>query len=143
MTYSVNAMEKNMYKNKSDSLSMAEAMKILPDAIFCHKFWGVLGDEEIKLYYLFDRKLEVTDIKKCMEAMPNRDNQNDCCIGNNQQIHDALSPHKSYEDRMKDMFNIMDTLFTVPSKNERAYITGYYISASGTNDERTFVQVIG
>jgi hypothetical protein len=54
MTYSVNAVEKNAYKNKSNSLSMAEAMTILPDAIFCCKFWAVLGDKEIK-HYLFDR----------------------------------------------------------------------------------------
>jgi hypothetical protein len=56
---------------------MAQAMRILPDAIFCHKFWAVVGDKEIKLY-LFDRHFEVKGIKKCMEAMPNRDNQNDC-----------------------------------------------------------------
>jgi hypothetical protein len=30
----------------------------------------------------------------------------------------------------------MDAFFAVPSKNERAYTTRYYISASGTNDER-------
>jgi hypothetical protein len=45
---------KYIYKIESHSLSMAQAMTILPDAIFCHKFWAVLGDEEIKLY-LFDR----------------------------------------------------------------------------------------
>ncbi len=55
-------------------------------------------------------------MKKCTEAMPNCDNQNDCCIGNDQQTLDALSPCKSYEDRMKDMFDIMDAFFTVPSK---------------------------
>jgi hypothetical protein len=32
---------KNTYKNESHSLLMAEAMKIMPDAIFCHKFWAV------------------------------------------------------------------------------------------------------
>ncbi len=56
-----------------------------------------------------------------MEAMPNRDNQNDCCIGKDQQILDALSPHKSYEDCMKDIFNIMDAFFTVPSKTMRGH----------------------
>ena len=56
----------------------------------------------------------MTGIKKYIKAMPNRDNQNDCCIGNNQQILDALSPHKSYEDWMKDIFNIMNAFFTVP-----------------------------
>jgi hypothetical protein len=40
--YSVNVVE-NIYKNESHSLSMAQAMTILPDAIFCHKFWAVLG----------------------------------------------------------------------------------------------------
>ncbi len=64
-----------MYKNKSDSLSMAGAMKILPDAIFCHTFWAVREDKEIKQF-------EVMGIQRCMEAMPNCDNQNDCCIGN-------------------------------------------------------------
>jgi hypothetical protein len=54
--------------------------------------------------------------------MPNSDNQNDCCIGNDQQIIDALSPHKSYDDRMKDMFDIMDAFFTVPSKTMRGHI---------------------
>jgi hypothetical protein len=121
MTYSVNAVAKYL-QNESHYLSMAEAMKILPDAIFCHKFWAVLGDKEIKLY-LLDRHFEVKGIKKCMEAMPNCDNQNNCCIGNNQRILDALSPHKSYKDRMKDMFNIMDAFFTVPSKKMR----GLYI----------------
>jgi hypothetical protein len=48
---------------------IAEAMKILPDAISSHKFWTVLGEEEIKLY-LFDRHFEVKGIKKCTEAMP-------------------------------------------------------------------------
>ncbi len=50
------------------------------------------------------------------------DNQNDCCIGSNQQILDALSPHKIYEDCMKDMFNIMDAFFTVPSKKMRGHV---------------------
>jgi hypothetical protein len=94
---------------------MAEAMNILPDAIFCHKFWAVLGDKEIKRYF-FDSHVEVKDITKCTEAMLNHDNQNDCCIGNDQQSLDALSPHKSYEDRMQDIFDIMDAFFTVPSK---------------------------
>jgi hypothetical protein len=106
---------KNIYKNESYSLLIAEAMKIMPDAIFCHKFCAALRDKEIKLY-LFDRHFEVKGIKKCMEAMPNHDNQNYCCIGNNQQILDALSPHKSYEDCMKDMLNIMDAFFRVQSK---------------------------
>jgi hypothetical protein len=94
---------------------MAEAMKILPNAIFCHEFRAVIGDKETKLF-LFDRQFEVMGIKKCTEAMPNCDNQNDCYIGNDQQILDALSPHKSYEDCMKDMFDIKDAFFTVPPK---------------------------
>jgi hypothetical protein len=106
---------KNIYENESHSLSMAQAMTNLPDAIFCHKFWTVLGDKEIKRH-LIDRHFEVMGIKKCTEAMPNHDNQNDCCIGNDQQILDALSPHKSYEDCMIDIFGIMDAFFTVPSK---------------------------
>ncbi len=68
---------KNMYEIESHSLSMAQAMTILPDAIFCHIFLAVLRDKEIKLY-LFDRHFEVKGIKKCTEAMPNHDNQNDC-----------------------------------------------------------------
>jgi hypothetical protein len=110
----VNAVE-TIYKNKSDSLLMAEAMTVLSDAIFCHKFWAVLGEEVIKRY-CFDRQFKVMGIQKFTEAMPNQDNQNDCCIGNNQQILDALSPHKSYEDCMKGMFNIMDAFFIVPFK---------------------------
>ena len=54
--------------------------------------------------------------------MPNCDNQNDCCIGNDQQILDDLSSHKSYEDCMKDVFDIMDAFFTVPSKKMRGHI---------------------
>jgi hypothetical protein len=83
--------------------------------MFCQKILAVLGDEEIKLY-LFDRHFEVKGIKKCVEAMPNHDNLNGCCIDYNQQILDALSPHKSNEDHMKDMFDIMDAFFTVQSK---------------------------
>ncbi len=105
---------KKLYKNESYSLSMAQAMTILPDTIFCHKFWAVLGDKEIKRY-LFNTHFEVNGIKKCTEAMHSHDYQNDCCIGNNQQILDALSPHK-YEDCIKDIFDIMDAFFTVPSK---------------------------
>jgi hypothetical protein len=53
---------KNIFENESNSLSMAEAMKILPNEIFCHKFQAaVLGDKKIKLY-LFDRQFEVTSI---------------------------------------------------------------------------------
>jgi hypothetical protein len=64
----------------------------------------------------------VKGIKKCTEAIPNHDNQNDCCIGNDQQSLDALSHHKSYENCMKDMFDIMDAFFTVPSKKIRGHI---------------------
>jgi hypothetical protein len=65
----------------------------------------------------------VTGIKKCMEAVPNCKNQNDCCIGNNQKILDALSPHKSYDDHMKVMFDIMVAFFTVPSKKLGGHIS--------------------
>jgi hypothetical protein len=99
---------------------MAPAMTILPDTIFFHKFWAVFGDEEIKRY-LFDRYFEAKGIKKCTEAMPNRDNENDCCIGIDQQILDALFPHKSYEDCIKDVFDILDAFFTVPSKKTRGH----------------------
>ncbi len=70
---------KHVHGNKSNSLSMAGAMTILPDAIFSHKFWAVLGDKEIKLY-LFDRHFEVEGTKKCTESMTNRNNQNDCSL---------------------------------------------------------------
>jgi hypothetical protein len=59
---------KNIYKNESHSLSLAQAMTILSDAIFCHKVWAVLRDKEIKRY-LFDKHFEVKGTKKCMEAM--------------------------------------------------------------------------
>jgi hypothetical protein len=36
---------KKYIQNDSHLLLMAEAMKILPDAIFFHKFWAVLGDK--------------------------------------------------------------------------------------------------
>ncbi len=113
---------KNIFKKESHSSSMAQVMTNLPDAIFCQKFWAVLGDKEIKRY-LFDRHFEVKGVKKCTEVMPNHDNQHDCCIGNDQQILDALSTHKSYEDCMKDMFNIIDAFFTVPSKKMRGHLS--------------------
>jgi hypothetical protein len=64
----------------------------------------------------------VKGIQKCTEAMPNCNNQNDCCIGNYQQFLDALSPHKSYEDSMKDIFDILDAFFMVSSKKMRGHI---------------------
>ncbi len=118
---------KNIHTNESHSLLMAQAMAILPYAIFCHKFWAVLGDGEIKRY-LFNRHFEAKGIKKCTEAMPNSDNQNDCSIGNDQHFFDALPPHKSYEDRMKDIINIMDTFFTVPSKKMRGHTSPDFIN---------------
>ncbi len=64
-------------------------------------------ETEIKLYP-FDRHFEVNGMKKYTEAMPNHDNEKDCCISNNQQILEALSPHKSYESCMKDMLGMLD-----------------------------------
>jgi hypothetical protein len=81
---------------------------------------GLYWETEIKRY-LFDSHFEVKGKKKCTEAMPNHDNQNDCCIGNDQQILYALSPLKSYEDHMKDIFNIMDAFFTVRSNKIRGH----------------------
>jgi hypothetical protein len=37
--------EQNIYNNETDPFPMDKAMMVLPDAIFCHKFKAILGEE--------------------------------------------------------------------------------------------------
>jgi hypothetical protein len=66
-------------------------MMLLPDAIFFHKFLAIFGTEKIG-EYLFDNDFDVIGIKVCTDCIPDHDTCIDCCIGNDQQILDALSP---------------------------------------------------
>ncbi len=87
-------------------------MMLLPDAILCHKFLAILGMEKIG-EYLFDNDFDVIGIKVCTDCIPNRDTCNDCCIGNNQQVLDALSSNKNFKDHIKDTLDIVDAFFKV------------------------------
>ncbi len=93
-------------------------MMVLPDAIFCHKFVAILG-EDIR-HYLFDKDFEVTGITMCTECISYHDTCIDCCIGNDQQILDALSSNKSFKVRIQERLDIMDAFFRViptPKRN--------------------------
>ncbi len=86
-------------------------MMVLPDAIFCHKFKAILG-EEIR-QYLFNKNFEVTGINMCTNYIHNRDTYIDCYIGNNQQILNTLSYNKSFKVHIQEMLDIMDAFFKV------------------------------
>jgi hypothetical protein len=94
-------------------------MMVLPDAIFCHKFMAILG-KEVMGQYLFDKDFEVTGINMCTNCIPYRDTCIDCCIGNNQQIFDALSSNKNFKFCIQETLDIMDAFFRVipmPKRN--------------------------
>jgi hypothetical protein len=86
-------------------------MMMLPDAIFCHKFKAILG-EEIQ-NYLFDKDFEVTGINMCSSYINNCDTCIDCCIGNDQHILDALSYNKNFKVHIQETLDIMDAFFRV------------------------------
>ncbi len=93
-------------------------MMVLPGAIFCHKFKAILG-EEIQ-QDLFDKDFEMTGINMCTNCIHNHDTCIDCCIGNDQQILNALSYNKSFKNCIKETLDIMDAFFRVipmPKKN--------------------------
>jgi hypothetical protein len=107
-----------IYNNETAPFPMDKAMMVLPDAIVCHKFKAILG-EEIR-QYLFNKDFEVTGINMCTNYIHNRDTCIDCCIGNNQQILDALSSHKSFKVCIQETLDIMDAFFRVipmPKRN--------------------------
>ncbi len=103
--------EQNIHNNETTPFPMDKAMMVLPDAIFYHKFKAILG-EDIR-QYLFNKNFEVTGINLCTEYIHNRDTCIDCCIGNDQQILNALSYNKSLKVRIQETFDIMDAFFRV------------------------------
>ena len=93
-------------------------MMVLPDAIFCHKFMAILG-EDIR-QYLFDKDFEVTGITMCTNCISYCETCIDCCIGNDQQNLDALSSNKSFKVCIQERLDIMDAFFRViptPKRN--------------------------
>ncbi len=93
-------------------------MMVLPDAIFCHKFMAILGKEKIR-QYRFDKDFEVTVINMFTNCIPNRDTCIDCCIGNDQQILDALLSNKSCKVRIQETLDIVDAFFRVIPMSKR------------------------
>ncbi len=94
-------------------------MMVLPDTIFCHKFMVMLGKKKIG-QYLFDKDFEVTGINLCTNCIPYLDTCINCCIGNNQQILDALTSNKSFKVHTQKMLDIVDAFFRViptPKRN--------------------------
>jgi hypothetical protein len=104
--------EQNIYNNKTAPFKMDEAMIVLPDAIFCHKFMAILGKEKIEQYF-FDKDFEVTGINMCTDCIPNCNTCIDCCIGNDQQILNALSSNKSFKVCIQETLDIVDAFFKV------------------------------
>jgi hypothetical protein len=112
--------KQNIYNNETAPFMMDGAMMVLPDAIFCHKFMAILGKEKIG-QYLFDNDIEVTGINMFTDCIPNHDTCIDCCIGNDQQILDALSSNKSYKVCIQEMLDIVDAFFRVIPMSKRNY----------------------
>ncbi len=111
--------KQNIYNNETAPFTMDKAMMVLPDAIFCHKFMAILG-EEIR-QYLFDKDFEVTGINMCTDCIPYHDTCIDCCIGNDQQILDALSSNKSFKVCIQEALDIMDAFIRVIPTPKRNY----------------------
>ncbi len=103
--------KQNIYNNETASFLMDEAMMMPPDAIFYHKFKAILGGEIRQ--YLFDKDFEVTVINMCTDYVHTHDTCIDCCIGNDQQILDALSYNTSFKVCIRETFDIMDAFFRV------------------------------
>jgi hypothetical protein len=90
---------------------------------------AILGKEEIG-QYLFDRDFEMTGINMCTNYILYHDTCIDCCIGNDQQIPNALSSNKSFEVRIQEMLDIMDAFFRViPTPKRNHPSRKKYISA--------------
>jgi hypothetical protein len=111
--------KENIYNNETAPFPMDKAMMVLPDAIFCHKFMAILGKEKIG-QYLFDKDFEVTGRNMCTDCIPYPDTCIDCCIGNDQQILDALSSNKSFKVCIQETLDIVDAFFRaipMPKRN--------------------------
>jgi hypothetical protein len=126
--------EQNIYNNETAPFTIDGAMMVLPDAIFCHKLMTILGKEKIRQYF-FDKDFEVTGINMCINCIPNHDTCIDCCIGNDQQILDALSSNKIFKVRIKETLDIVDAFFRVIPMSKKLPIFKRNISAPRTNDE--------
>ncbi len=96
-------------------------MMVLPDAIFCHKFMAILG-EDIR-QNLFDKDFEVTGITMCTDCISYHDTCIDCCIVINQQILDALSSNKSFKVCIQETLHIMDAFFRVIPTPKRNHLS--------------------
>jgi hypothetical protein len=59
--------KQNKFNNETARFQIDKAMMVLPDAIFCHKFMAILG-EDIR-QYLFDKDFEVTGINMCTNCI--------------------------------------------------------------------------
>ena len=113
--------KQNIYNNETTPFPMDKAMMVLPDAIFCHKFMAILG-EDIR-QYLFNKDFEVTGITMCTNCISYRDTCIDCCIGNNQQILNALSSNKSFKVCIQETLDIVDAFFRViPTPKETTHL---------------------
>jgi hypothetical protein len=111
--------KQNIYNNETAPFPMYKAMIVLPDAIFCHKFMAILGKENIG-QYLFDKDFKVTGINMCNNCIPYHDTCIECCIGNDQQILDAISSNKSFKVCIQETLDIVDAFFRViptPKRN--------------------------
>ncbi len=93
---------------------------VLPDAIFCHTFMAVLGKEKIG-QDLSDNDFKMTSINMCTDCIPNPDTCIDCCIGNDQQILDALSSNKNFKVCIQETLDIVDAFFRVIPTSKRNY----------------------
>jgi hypothetical protein len=113
--------EQNIYNNETAPFTMDKAMMVLPDAIFCHKFMAILGKEMIG-QYLFDKDFEMTGINMCTDCIPNRDTCIDCCIGNDQQILNALSSNKRFKVCIQETLDIVDAFFRVIPTSKRNHL---------------------
>jgi hypothetical protein len=113
--------KQNIYNNETAPFPMDEAMMMLPDSIFCHKFKAILGEEF--QHYLFDKDFEVTGINMCTDYIHYRDTCIDCCIGNDQQILDSLSYNKSFKVCIQETLDIMDAFFRViPTPKKKTHL---------------------
>jgi hypothetical protein len=103
---------------------------------------AILGKEEIG-QYLFNKDFEVTGINMCTDCIPYHDTCIDCCIGNDQQILDALSSNKSFKVHIQERLDIVDAFFRVIPTPKRNHPSSKEIFLPlEKNDEIQVVQFI-
>ncbi len=112
--------EKYIYKEEKSAFTMAEAMRSLPDAMFCHKLLPVLGKKSIT-QYLFDKDFDFSCIQSCVDGMSDQHTQNDCCIGNDQQFLDALTVGSNKNELIACTIDLMDAFFLVPLEKKKQH----------------------